>query len=388
MTDATDRTSAVSMTEQQLLVKNLARDFAESEIRPVIMHYDESQEFPMEMFRKMGELGFLGIIFPEEYGGAGFGYPEYVTVIEEISRVDPSVGLGIAAHNSLCTNHIYVFGSEEQKKMYLPDLTTGKKIGMWGLTEPGSGSDAGGMLTTAVRDGDGWLINGSKNFITHGGVGETAVILAVTNREAKTRGVSAFVLDRNVKGFATSKKENKLGMRSSDTCSLAFTDMRLPAESLLGKEGEGFKQAMIVLDGGRISIAALALGIAQGAFDASLKYTQERKQFGKFLHEFQGIQQKLADMATEIEAARLLTYKAAWMKERGQNVNRESAQAKLYASEVAVKVTSEAIQIHGGYGFIKDYPVEKFYRDVKLTTIGEGTSEIQKLVIARSLLEL
>ncbi len=388
MPDSTPAPIDFSMSEQQTMIRDVARDFAENELRPVVMTYDESQEFPMEIFRKMGELGFLGIIFPEKYGGAGMGYMEYATVVEELSRVDPSVGLGVAAHNGLCTNHIYMFGSEKIRETYLPDLTSGRKLGMWGLTEPGSGSDAGAMATTAARNGSDWVINGSKNFITHGTVGETAVILAVTDRAAGTKGISAFVTDRHVKGFTTSKKENKLGMRSSDTSSLSFTDMRIPAEQMLGKEGEGFKQALKILDGGRISIAANALGLAQGAYEAALKYSKERKQFGKYLHEFQETQFKLARMATEIEAARLLTYKAAWKKDRGENVNLLSAQAKLYASEIAVTVTNWSVQIHGGYGFTKDYPAEKFYRDVKLTTIGEGTSEIQKLVIARALLEL
>lgn len=388
MSDASTSSIDFSMTEQQTMVRDLARDFAENEIRSVIMQFDESQEFPMEIFKKMGELGFLGIIFPEKYGGAGFGYLEYATIVEELSRVDPSVGLGVAAHNGLCTNHIYLFGSEENKLKYLPNLTTGKIIGMWGLTEPGSGSDAGALKTTAVRNGNEWVINGSKNFITHGTVGETAVILAATNKETGTRGISAFVTDRFVKGFSTSKKENKLGMRCSDTSSLSFVDMRIPHDQMLGKEGDGFKQALKILDGGRISIAANALGLAQGAYESTLKYSKERQQFGKPLCEFQDVQFKLAKMATEIEAARLMTYKSAWLKDHGQNVNIIAAQAKYYASEVAVRVTNEAVQIHGGYGFTKDYPVEKFYRDVKLTTIGEGTSEIQKLVIARGLLDL
>ena len=377
-----------NFTEQQSQVRSLARDFAENEIRPVVMQFDESQEFPFEIFAKMGELGFLGIIFPEKYGGAGLGYIEYATIVEELSRVDPSVGLGVAAHNGLCTNHIYQFGSEEIREKYLPALTAGKIMGMWGLTEPGSGSDAGAMRTTAVRDGDDWIINGSKNFITHGTVGKTAVILALTNKAAGTKGISAFVTDRDIPGFVTSKKENKLGMRCSDTSSLAFTDMRVPHHQMLGKEGEGFKQALKILDGGRISIAANALGLAQGAYEAALSYSKERVQFGEPISNFQATQFKLANMATEIEAARLMTYKAAMLKDRGENVNRLAAQAKLYASEVAVRVTNEAVQIHGGYGFTKDYPVEKYFRDVKLTTIGEGTSEIQKLVIARSLLEL
>ena len=341
----------------------------------------------MEIFKKMGEMGFLGVFIPEKYGGAGMGYVEYVIIIDEIARVDPSIGLGVAAHNSLCTGHIFYHASEEQKNDYLPDLATGKKLGAWGLTEPGSGSDAGGMRTIAVKEGDEWVLNGSKNFITHGTVGETYVILAVTDpKERKHGGVSAFIVEKETPGFSSGKKENKLGMRASDTSSLVLENVRIPAANLIGKEGEGFRQAMQVLDGGRISIAALSLGNAQGAYEAALEYAKQREQFGKPISEFQAIQFKLADMATEIEAARLMTFKAAMMKDAGEKVTRISAMAKCYASEVATRVTSEAIQILGGYGFTKDYPVEKFYRDVKLNTIGEGTSEIQRLVIARSLL--
>lgn len=376
------------MTENQKLVQQLARDFAEKEIKPVIMKFDESQEFPFDIVQKMSELGFLGIIFPEEYGGAGFSYLEYVTIIEEITKADPSMGLVIAAHNSLCTNHIYTFGNEEQKKKYLPDLTTGKKIGAWALTEPSSGSDAGSMKTTAMRDGNSYLLNGSKNFITHGSVGKVTVVLAITDKSKGKKGISAFIVDNDTPGFIVSKKENKLGMRSSDTAALAFDNCAVPVENLLGEEGTGLHQALTILDGGRISIAANALGIAQGAFEASLKYSKERQQFGKPISEFQAIQWKLSEMATQIEAARLLTYKAAFLKNQGKDVILESSMAKYYASEVAVMVTNEAIQIHGGYGFIKDYPVEKFYRDVKLVTIGEGTSEIQKLVISRELLRI
>jgi len=373
--------------EEQRLIQQAARDFAENEIRPHIMKYDESQEFPMEIFKKMGEMGFLGVFIPEKYGGAGMGYVEYVIIIDEIARVDPSIGLGVAAHNSLCTGHIFYHASEEQKNDYLPDLATGKKLGAWGLTEPGSGSDAGGMRTIAVKEGDEWVLNGSKNFITHGTVGETYVILAVTDpKERKHGGVSAFIVEKETPGFSSGKKENKLGMRASDTSSLVLENVRIPAANLIGKEGEGFRQAMQVLDGGRISIAALSLGNAQGAYEAALEYAKQREQFGKPISEFQAIQFKLADMATEIEAARLMTFKAAMMKDAGEKVTRISAMAKCYASEVATRVTSEAIQILGGYGFTKDYPVEKFYRDVKLNTIGEGTSEIQRLVIARSLL--
>ncbi|MBI5022105.1 MAG: acyl-CoA dehydrogenase [Ignavibacteriales bacterium] len=375
-----------SFTENMKMVQNVARDFAEKEIKPVIMKYDESQEFHHDIVKKMGELGFMGVIFPDQYGGSGFGYMEYITIIEEISRVDPSVGLTIAAHNSLCTNHIYMFGSDGQKKKYLPDLVTGKKIGAWALTEPTSGSDAGGMLSTATQDGSHYILNGSKNFITHGSVGSTTVVTALTDKSKGKKGISAFIVENNSPGFIVSKKENKLGMRSSDTAALTFDDCRVPSENLIGEEGKGFHQALSVLDGGRISIAALALGIAQGALDASLKYSKERKQFGKSIGDFQAIQWKLADIATQLEAARLLTYRAGFLKDQGKEVIIESSMAKYYASEVAVMATNEAVQIHGGYGFIKDFPVEKFYRDVKLVTIGEGTSEIQKLVIARELL--
>jgi len=375
------------ISESMKLVAETARNFAEKEIRPTVMKYDNSMEFPLDIVKKLGGLGFMGVIFPEEYEGAGFGYLEYVSVIEEVSKVDPSVGLTVAAHNSLCTNHIYTFGDDAQKKKYLPDLATARKIGAWALTEPSSGSDAGGMLTTATKDGDHYILNGSKNFITHGSVGQVTVVMAVTDRGKKKKGISAFIVDNDTPGFTVSKKEDKLGMRCCDTSALAFTDCRVPAENLLGKEGEGFPQALTVLDGGRISIAALALGIAQGALDASLKYSKERQQFGKPIAEFQAVQWKLARMATEIEAARLLTYRAAAAKNAGADVTIQSAMAKYYASEVAVSATNEAVQIHGGYGFIKDFPVEKFYRDVKLVTIGEGTTEIQKLVIARELLK-
>ncbi|MDI6767137.1 MAG: acyl-CoA dehydrogenase [Bacteroidota bacterium] len=379
-------TPTFEFTESMKMVRDVARNFAEKEIRPVIMKYDESQEFHFEIVKKMAELGFMGVIVPEKYGGAGFGYLEYITIIEEITKVDPSVGLTIAAHNSLCTNHIYTFGNEEQKKKYLPDLASGKKIGAWALTEPTSGSDAGSMLSTAVRDGDFYVLNGSKNFITHGSVGEYTVVIAITDKSKGKKGTSAFIVENKTPGFIVSKKENKMGMRSSDTVALTFEDCRISKENLLGEEGTGFHQALIILDGGRISIAALALGIAQGALDASIKYSKERKQFGKTIGEFQAIQWKLADLATNIEAARLLTYRAGYLKDQGKEVITESSMAKYYASEVAVQATNEAVQIHGGYGFIKDFPVEKFYRDVKLVTIGEGTSEIQKLVIARQIL--
>ncbi|MBL0106319.1 MAG: acyl-CoA dehydrogenase family protein [Ignavibacteria bacterium] len=377
-----------NLSEQELAVQKLARDFAQNEIAPYIMQYDESQEFPMEIAKKLGDIGFLGIIFPEEYGGSNFSIMEYALIVEEISKVDPSMGLTIAAHNGLCTNHIYSFANEFLKKKYLPDLTSGKKLGAWGLTENVSGSDAAGMATSAEKKDGHYVINGSKLFITHGSVGETAVVTAVTNKSDRKNGISAFILEKGWKGFKTGKKENKLGMRSSDTAELIFENVEVPHENLIGIEGQGFKQCMQILDGGRIAIAALSLGIAQGALDASLKYAKERKQFGKSLSEFQGIQFKLSDMATEIQAARLLTYKAAFYKDNNRDINLQAAMAKYYASEIATKATNEAIQIHGGYGFIKEFPVEKLYRDVKLMTIGEGTSEVQKMVIARNILNM
>lgn len=386
-TETTNDQFTLSFTEQQLAVRAAARDFAEAEIRPRIMEFDEPGTFPMETFRKMGELGFLGIYFPEELGGAGMGAVEYALVVEEISRVDPSTGLGVAAHNGLCTGHIYKFGTEEQRKKYVPDLASGRKIGMWGLTEPGSGSDAGGMRTTAELVGDHWILNGSKNFITHASVGETAVILAVTDKEKGGAGISAFILETGMPGFSVGKKENKLGMRSSDTAGLILDNVKVPKENLIGRMNEGFKQALQILDGGRIGIAALAVGLAQGAYEAARGYAKERKQFGKTLAEFQATQFKLAEMATEIDAARLMTYKAAWMRDNEININMIAAQAKLFASETATRVANEAVQIFGGYGFTKDYPVEKFYRDVKLLTIGEGTSEVQRLVISRLILK-
>lgn len=377
-----------NLSEQELAVQKLARDFAQNEIAPYIMQFDESQEFPMEIAKKLGDIGFLGIIFPEEYGGSNFSIMEYAIIVEEISKVDPSMGLTIAAHNGLCTNHIYSFANESLKKKYLPDLTSGKKLGAWGLTENVSGSDAAGMATSAEKKNSHYIINGSKLFITHGSVGETAVVTAVTNKSDRKNGISAFILEKGWKGFKTGKKENKLGMRSSDTAELIFENVEVPHENLIGVEGQGFKQCMQILDGGRIAIAALSLGIAQGALDASLKYAKERKQFGKSLSEFQGIQFKLSDMATEIQAARLLTYKAAFYKDNNRDINLQAAMAKYYASEIATKATNEAIQIHGGYGFIKEFPVEKLYRDVKLMTIGEGTSEVQKMVIARNILNM
>lgn len=375
-----------SPTEQMTMVSRMARDFAEKEIKPNVMKYDESQEFPKAIFTKMAGLGFLGAYYPEEYGGAGLTPLDFTVIIEEIAKVDPSVALGLCAHNGLCISHIYNFASESLKKKYLPDLCSGKKLGGWGLTEAFSGSDAGGMRTMAVKEGNEWVINGSKNFITHGISGDTFVVLAVTDR-TKNKSISAFIVEKGTRGFSSGKKENKLGMRCSETATLIFDNVRIPAENLIGVEGDGFKQALGVLDGGRIGIAALSVGLAQGALEASIKYAKERVQFGKPIAENQGIQFKLADMAMEIEAARLLTRKAAAMKGDGKDVNLEAAQAKYFASEVAVRAANEAVQIHGGYGFTKDFPVEKFYRDVKLLTIGEGTSEVQKMVIARNLLK-
>lgn len=381
-----DTAVSVVPTEQMLMVSQMAREFAENEIKPNIMKYDESQEFPKEIFDKMAPLGFLGAYYLEEYGGAGLSVLDFTVIIEEIAKVDPSVALGLCAHNGLCISHIYNFASETLKKKYLPDLCSGKKLGGWGLTEAFSGSDASGMKTVAVKEGNEWVINGSKNFITHGISGDTFVILAVTDK-TKNKSISAFIVEKGTPGFSSGKKENKLGMRCSETASLLFDNVRIPAENLIGEIGEGFKQALQVLDGGRIGIAALSVGLAQGALEASIKYAKERVQFGKPLAENQGIQFKLADMAMEIEAARLLTRKAAAMRGAGHDVNLEASQAKYFASEVAVRASNDAVQIHGGYGFTKDFPVEKFYRDVKLLTIGEGTSEVQKMVIARNLLK-
>jgi alkylation response protein AidB-like acyl-CoA dehydrogenase len=375
------------LTENQIIIRDTVRDFAEKNIRPVIMEFDESQKFPMEIMKQLGELGFLGILVSEEYGGADLGYVEYSIIVEEISKVDPSIGLSVAAHNGLCTNHINLFGNESQKKRYLPDLAYGKKIGAWGLTESFSGSDAAGLKSIAIKDGNYWVLNGSKQFTTHGTVAETYVVMAITNKDDRKKGISAFILDKGMKGLIIGKKENKLGMRASDTTQLSFEGCKVPAENLLGEEGMGFINSMNVLEGGRISIAANSLGLAEGALDAAVKYSKERKQFGKFLSEFQAIQFKLAEIATNIEAARTLTYRAAWMKDNGISNTREAAEAKLFASEIAEKAASEAVQILGGYGFIKEYPVEKFYRDAKLLTIGEGTSEIQRMVIARDLLK-
>ena len=374
-------------TEEQEQLKRSVREFAELEIRPHVMEWDEKSEFPLTVVKQLGKMGLMGVVFPTEYGGAGLGYVDYVIAVEELSRVDGSVGIIVAAHNSLCSNHIFVAGNEEQKRKYLPKLASGEFIGCWGLTEPGSGSDAGSARMTAVRRGRNWVLNGTKTFITNGHYADVAVIIAVTDKTTGTHGLSAFIVDKDTKGFRPGKKENKLGLRASDTAELIFEDCVIPSENLVGKEGDGFIDAMRVLDGGRISIAALSLGIAQGAFEAALKYSKERKQFGRPISDFQAIQWKLTDMATEIDAARLLTLRAASMKDAGLKTTQESSMAKLYSSEVAVRCANEGVQIHGGYGFIKDYPAEKFYRDVKLCTIGEGTSEIQRLVIARQLLK-
>ena len=374
-------------SEEQKMISNSAKDFAEQHIRPNIMKWDESQYFPREVLEKAGEIGFMGIFIPEEYGGSGLGYHEYVSIIEEISKVDPSIGLSIAAHNSLCTGHIFYFGSEEQKKKWLPNLTSGKHIGAWGLTEHNTGSDAGGMNTTAVKDGDCYLLNGSKNFITHGKSGDIAVVIARTGEKGDSRGMSAFIVERGTPGFSGGKKEDKLGMRASETAELVFDNCRIPKENLIGNEGDGFVQSLKLLDGGRISIGALSLGISKGAYQAALKYSKERFQFGKPISSFQGISFKLSDMATEIAASELLIHKAAAMKNKGQKVTVQGAMAKMFSSEACVKIANEAVQIHGGYGYIKEFPVEKFYRDSKLCTIGEGTTEIQKLVIARNILK-
>jgi alkylation response protein AidB-like acyl-CoA dehydrogenase len=374
------------LAEDQEALRQHIRSFVEEEIKPVALEFDESQEFPTEIFYKLGELGYLGIVMPPELGGSGLGYMEYAIVVEEVARGCPAMALGVAAHNGLCTSHIYRFGTDEVKQKYVPRLAKGETLGAWGLTEPGAGSDAGGTRTTAVRDGDDWILNGSKNFITHGNVGDICVVMAVTDASKGNKGISAFAIDKSMPGFAPSKKENKVGMRCSDTASLTFDNVRVPASHLLGNEGEGFIQALQILDGGRVSIAALSVGLAQGAFEAALKYAMEREQFGKRLADMQAIQFKLARMSMEIQASRDLTYKAAWLRDQGKPFGREASQAKLFASEVAVRTAEDAVQIHGGYGYIKEYPVEKYWRDSKLLTIGEGTSEIQKIVIARSLI--
>lgn len=373
--------------ENLKVIEQSARDFAEKVIRPDMMKWDESQTFPVEVFKELGQLGFLGVLVPEEYGGAGMGYQEYISVIVEISKVCGSIGLSVAAHNSLCTGHILQFGNDEQKKKWLPKLATGEWIGAWGLTETGTGSDAGGMTTIAEKDGDYYVLNGSKNFITHAISGDVAVVIARTGEKGDSRGMTAFVIEKGTEGFSGGKKEDKLGMRASETACLFFDNCRVHKDNVLGKEGEGFIQALKVLDGGRISIAALALGISRGAYECALKYSKEREQFGQPISQFQAIAFKLADMATKIEASELLTRQAAYLKEQGLPMTRESAMAKLYASEASVWISNESVQVHGGYGYTKEYPAEKFYRDSKLCTIGEGTSEIQRLVISRHLLK-
>jgi alkylation response protein AidB-like acyl-CoA dehydrogenase len=375
------------LTPDQSLLRDTVRDFAETEIRPHVMRYDESQEFPRDILRRAGELGLLGILFPEEYGGAGLGYMEYALIVEELSRVDGSIGISVAAHNGLAGNHLYLFGSAEQKKRYLAPLARGEKIGGWSLTEPTAGSDAGGTRTVARRDGEDWILDGSKTFTTHGSVGDVIVVFAVTDKAKGKHGISAFVIEKGHPGFRPGKKENKMGLRASDTSEVVMKDCRVGPDQLIGQPGAGFLNAMTILDGGRISIAALALGMARGAHDAALAYATQREQFGKPIAEFQAIQFMLADMATEIDAAALLVYRAAWLRDLGRPTTRESAMAKLFASEIGVRVADRALQIFGGYGYVKDFPVEKYYRDMKLCTIGEGTSEIQRLVIARELLK-
>lgn len=377
----------LSMSENQIMIADMIRKFGEEHIRPYIREWDESQHFPVECMKKLGELGLLGIFVPVEYGGSGFGYAEYVTAISELGKIDPSIALSVAAHNSLCTGHIYYHGSEEQKRKYLPKLASGEWIGAWGLTEPNTGSDAGNMRTTAVRDGDGWLINGAKNFITHGISCDVAVVMTRTGEPNARNNSTAFIIEKGTPGFRGGRKEDKLGMRASETSEILMDDVRIPDSQRIGEVGFGFKQAMQILDGGRISIAALSLGVAKGAFEASVQYSKERSQFGKTISNYQAIAFKLANMATEIEASELLCMRAADLKDRGQKVTTEGAMAKLFASEACVRISNEAVQIFGGYGFVKDYPVEKFYRDSKLCTIGEGTSEIQLLVISRQILE-
>ena len=369
------------------MIAQMIKDFGEKEIKPKMMQWDESQEFPIDVFRKLGDLGLMGVLVPEQYGGAGMGYHEYVTVVSEISKIDGSIGLSVAAHNSLCTGHILQHANEEQKQKYLPKLASGEWIGAWGLTEPNTGSDAGNMKTTAIKDGDYFIINGAKNFITHGKSGNVAVVIVRTGEIGDSHGMSAFIIEKGTPGFSAGRKEDKLGMRASETTELIFDNCKIHKSQMIGKEGDGFVQSLKVLDGGRISIAALALGIGMGAYEAALQYSKERHQFNKPISSFQGISFKLADMATEIECSKLLTFRAADMKQRGLNVNIESAMAKLHASEMSVRVSNEAVQIFGGYGYTKDYPVEKYYRDSKLCTIGEGTSEIQKLVISRAILK-
>ncbi|WP_010523285.1 acyl-CoA dehydrogenase family protein [Aquimarina agarivorans] len=374
-------------SETQQMVAEAAKNFAIQYVKPYVMEWDESQFFPVDVFKKAGELGFMGVLVPEEYGGSGLGYHEYIAIIEEISKIDPSIGLSVAAHNSLCTNHILQFGNETQKKKWIPKLATAELIGAWGLTEHNTGSDAGGMNTTAVLDGDNYVLNGAKNFITHGQSGDIAVVIARTGEKGDSHGMSAFVVERETEGFLAGKKENKLGMRASETAELVFQNCRIPKENLLGELGEGFIQSMKILDGGRISIGALSLGIAKGAAEAANQYSKERVQFGKPISKFQGISFKLADMATKIEAAELMVHKAGYLKNNNKNMTQMGAMCKMYASEICVEIATDAIQVFGGYGYTKDYPVEKFFRDSKLCTIGEGTTEIQKLVIAREVLK-
>lgn len=374
-------------TENQQMIASMAKDFAAKEIVPSLMKWDESQEFPLELFKKMGDLGLMGVLVPSEYGGSGFGYHEYITAITEIAKVCGSIGLSMAAHNSLCTGHIMAFGNEEQKKKYLPKLASAEFIGAWGLTEPNTGSDAMRMKCTAKKEGDEWVLDGTKCWITHGISSDVMVVIARTGELLDSHGMTAFIVERNNPGLKAGKKENKLGMRASETAEVIFDNCRVHESAILGEEGQGFQQAMKILDGGRISIAALSLGIAKGAYEASIKYSKEREQFGKPIAEFQAISFKLADMATEIEAAELLTHQAADLKNKGKKMTKESAYAKYYASEVCVRVATDAVQIFGGYGYTKEFPVEKFYRDSKLCTIGEGTSEIQKLVISREVLK-
>jgi alkylation response protein AidB-like acyl-CoA dehydrogenase len=375
------------LSDEQLEIKRSVREFAEREIRPHVMEWDEAQHFPLELIPKLAALGLMGVTFPAEYGGAGLGYVEYTIAIEELARVDGSVAIIVAAHHSLCAGHIYISGTEEQKRKYLVPLARGEKLGCWSLTEPEAGSDASGTRTTARREGNHWVLNGSKTFTSNGSYADICVAMAVTDPSAPKHGISAFIIEKGTPGFRPGKKENKLGLRASDTTEVIFEDCRIPAENCLGRPGEGFIDSLKVLEKGRISIAALAVGMAQGAYEAALGYARQRRQFGRPIAEFQAIQWKLADMATEIDASRLLTYRAARLADQGRRVQREGSMAKLFAGETAVRVASEAVQIYGGYGFIKDYPVEKFYRDVKLCTIGEGTSEIQRMVIAREILK-
>jgi len=379
--------SSFEYSETQRMVAASAKDFAEQYIRPFVMEWDESQFFPIDLFKKAGKMGFMGVLVPESLGGSGFGYHEYIAVIEEISKVDPAIGLSVAAHNSLCTNHILSFGNEEQKQRWLPKLASAEWIGAWGLTEHSTGSDAGNMSTTAVKDGTDWILNGTKNFITHGKSGDIAVVIVRTGEKGDSHGMTAFAVEKGTAGFTSGKKEDKLGMRASETTELIFDNCRIPDDNRLGEIGDGFIQSMKVLDGGRISIGALSLGIAKGAYEAALKYAKERHQFGKPISSFQGISFKLADMATEIEAAELLLHKAGHLKNHGKKMTKWGAMAKMYASELCVRVANDAVQIHGGYGYTKDFPVEKFYRDAKLCTIGEGTTEIQKVVIAKNILK-